>query len=305
MLDLNQVRVFIQVVRARSFAEAARRLSVPPNTLSRYVRQLEGALDTRLMQRSTRKLTLTAAGAAFYERCAPAVDDVLQAGKQVGGSQIPSGSIRVAAPADFFDFFNIDWVTEFLKANPRVKIDFVLSDARADLIGEAIDVAFRGGSAQALPSVYRQLSSQFFQLVASPAYLKKRGVPATLQALSAHDCLTPSGNSATATWVLTGPNGAEEVRVGGRLSANTARSLLKSCVAGLGIALLPGMLINADLQAKRLKPVLPEYRRAGADFSVVLPSHQQIPAAVLAFVELATTKLEWLNSVPGRSRRSA
>jgi DNA-binding transcriptional LysR family regulator len=104
---------------------------------------------------------------------------------------------------------------------------------------------------------------------------------------------------------LTGPNGAEEVRVGGRFSANTARSLLKSCAAGLGIALLPGMLINADLQAKRLKQVLPEYRRAGADFSVVLPSHQQIPAAVLAFVEFATTKLEWLNSIPARSRKSA
>src|SRR6202789_4605590 len=97
MLDLNEVRMFVQVVRARSFAEAARRLGVPPNTLSRRVRQLEAGLDTRLMQRSTRKLTLTAAGSAFFERCAPAVDGGLEAGKELGGgSQTGSGPRRIA-----------------------------------------------------------------------------------------------------------------------------------------------------------------------------------------------------------------
>ena len=137
MLDLNEVRMFVQVVRARSFAEAARRLGVPPNTLSRRVRQLEAGLDTRLMQRSTRKLTLTAAGSAFFERCAPAVDGVLEAGKELaGGSQTVSGTVRIAAPADFLDFFKIEWVMQFLALHPKVRLDFVLSDARADLIGD-------------------------------------------------------------------------------------------------------------------------------------------------------------------------
>jgi DNA-binding transcriptional LysR family regulator len=296
MLDLNQVRVFVQVVRARSFAEAGRRLNVPSNTLSRHVRQLEDALDTRLMQRSTRKLTLTAAGTAFFERCSPAVDDVLQAGKAVGSAASPSGSIRVAAPADFMDLFSADWAAEFLAAHPKVKLDFVLSDARADLIGEAIDVAFRGGWAREWPMVFRQLSSQDFKLVASPTYLRVRGVPASLQSLVGHDCLTGSGNSGTATWVLSGPSGAEEIRVSGRFSANSARSLLKGCMSGLGIALLPDMLIAAGIRSGRLKQVLPDYRRAGTDLCVVLPSHQQIPAAVLAFVDFATAKLESLSA---------
>ena len=109
MLDLNEVRMFVQVVRARSFAEAARRLGVPPNTLSRRIRQLEAGLDTRLMQRSTRKLTLTAAGSAFFERCAPAVDGVLDAGKELAGvSQTAAGTVRIAAPVDFLDFFKIE-----------------------------------------------------------------------------------------------------------------------------------------------------------------------------------------------------
>src|SRR5438270_13736706 len=111
MVDLNEVRMFVQVVRAHSFAEAARRLGVPPNTLSRRIRQLEAALDTRLMQRSTRKLALTDAGRVFFERCSPAVDSVLDAGKElVDGNRNPSGLVRVAAPAAFLDLFSIDWI---------------------------------------------------------------------------------------------------------------------------------------------------------------------------------------------------
>jgi DNA-binding transcriptional LysR family regulator len=293
MLDLNEVRMFVQVVRARSFAEAARRLGVPPNTLSRRVRQLEAGLDTRLMQRSTRKLTLTAAGSAFFERCAPAVDGVLEAGKELaGGSQTPSGTVRIAAPADFLDIFKMEWVIEFLALHPKVRLDFVLNDARADLIGEAIDVAFRGGSVADQQGVYRRLMAQSFKLVASPAYLQARGNPKTLRELGRHDCLTFSGRPGTVMWTLRGPSGSEEVKVSGSFSANSARNLLNSCLAGLGIALLPDVLVAPHVHAGRLVPVLPHYRREGADLNVIVPSSQQIPTAVLAFIEFASDKFE-------------
>jgi DNA-binding transcriptional LysR family regulator len=292
MLDLNEVRMFVQVVRARSFAEAARRLSVPPNTLSRRIRQLEATLDTRLMQRSTRKLTLTAAGLAFFERCAAAVDGVLEAGRDlVDGSDKPSGSVRIAAPADFLDLFHIDWVAEFLVLHPQVRLDFVLNDARADLIDEGIDVAFRGGRSQDTHPVFRQITSQYLSLIASPRYLAARGAPKTLQELAQHDCLTVSSRQRRVTWSLQGPRGDEEVQVSGRFSANSARILLQSCVSGLGVALLPTMLIVSDLRAGRLVHVLPAYRRDGADFNVVLPSRQQIPTAVSAFIEFAAERL--------------
>jgi DNA-binding transcriptional LysR family regulator len=292
MLDLNEVRMFVQVVRARSFAEAARRLSVPPNTLSRRIRQLESALDTRLMQRSTRKLTLTAAGLAFFERCAAAVDGVLEAGRDlVDGSDKPSGSVRIAAPADFLDLFRIDWVAEFLALHPQVRLDFVLSDARADLIDEGIDVAFRGGSPRDTHPVYRQITSQYFNLVASPKYLAARGVPKTLQELAEHDCLTVSSRQRRVTWTLQGPQGDEDVQVSGRFSANSTRILMQSCVSGLGVGLLPSILIMSELRAGRLIHVLPAYRRDGADFNILLPSRQQIPTAVSAFIEFATSRL--------------
>src|SRR5882757_7268287 len=308
MLDLNEVRMFVQVVRARSFAEAARRLSVPPNTLSRRIRQLESTLDTRLMQRSTRKLTLTAAGHVFFDRCAAAIDGVLEAGKDlVGGSDKPSGSVRIAAPADFLDLFRIDWVAEFLTQHPQVRLDFVLNDARADLIEEGIDVAFRGGNLRDSHPVYRQITSQYLSLIASPRYLAARGAPKTLQELAQHDCLTVSSRQRRTTWTLQGPRGDEEVQVSGRFSANSARILLQSCVSGLGITLLPTMLFMSELRAGRLVHVLPAYRRDGADFNVVLPSRQQIPTAVSAFIEFATprlrsTALDDLSS-PGSARR--
>lgn len=292
-MDLNEVRMFVQVVRAGSFAEAARRLGVPPNTLSRRIRQLESGLDTRLMQRSTRKLTLTTAGNAFFERCAPAVDGVLDAAKALAGSShTAAGTVRIAAPADFLDFFQVEWVSQFLSANPKVRLDFVLSDARADLIEEAIDVAFRGGPVSDPRLIFRQLMMQSFKLVASPTYLQLRGNPGALQDLVRHDCLIGSGRASPASWILRGPAGSEEVRVSGRFSANSARILLKGCLSGFGIALLPSVLIAPHMHAGRLVHVLPDYIREGADLNVILPSSQQIPTAVSAFVDFATNKLQ-------------
>ncbi len=186
MLDLNDVALFVQVVRSGSFAEAARRLGMPSNTVSRRVQQLEAQLESRLLQRSTRKLTLTHAGQGFYERCVDAVDGLMDAGQELMmGSEEPSGLVRIAAMADFFDFFPMEWVADFLAAHPRVQLDFVLSDARVDLIADRIDVAFRGGPLQDSGYVGRQLlKNDGDGMVASPAYIAARGTPLSLQDLA-------------------------------------------------------------------------------------------------------------------------
>jgi DNA-binding transcriptional LysR family regulator len=292
MLDLNEVRMFVQVVRAGSFAAAARRLGVPPNTLSRRVRQLEGRVETRLLQRSTRKLTLTAPGREFYERAAPALDGILEAGQDLSaGSRRPSGQVRVAAPASFLDLLRVEWVAQFLRKYPQIRLDFVLDDARVDLIGAGIDVAFRAGKVTEAHYLVHPVMSQDFALFASAAYLKERGHPADLAAVAAHDCLTHSGRPGQVPWELEGPNGAEEVKVAGRFSANNMQVLLHAAVSGLGIALLPMVIAAPEVRAGRLTRVLPEYRRDGADLNIVVPSRQQIPAAVVAFTEFAEAKL--------------
>ena len=291
MLDLNEVAMFVEVVRAGSFAAAGRRLNMPPNSVSRNVAQLEERLGSRLMQRSTRKLSLTAAGQTFFERCSRAVTDLWEAGEELAVSnEVPGGLVRVAAPADFFDSFQIEWVAEFMAAHPQVRLEFALSDARADLIAEGIDLAFRGGPVEEATVVARKLVPVHFGLVASPAYVKVRGAPANLRELARHECLNMVDRSGPLVWRLDGPKGPSEVRVSGRFAANTARAVLQAALAGLGIAYLPAVVTTPDIEAGRLVHVLPEYRREGRGMYAVLPSRRQIPRAVSAFVDFAAAK---------------
>jgi DNA-binding transcriptional LysR family regulator len=294
MIDLNDVALFVQVVRYGSFAEAARRQGLPPNTVSRRIQQLEVQLGTRLLQRSTRKLTLTSAGQAFHERCEGAVDGLVEAGQElITGGQEPSGLVRVAAPADFFDFFSMEWVSEFLAMYPRVRLEFVLSDAKSDLIADRVDVAFRGGPLTDSGYVGRQLSTAHSEgMVASPAYLDARGTPGKLQDLVNHDCISFAHPSGHAAWRLTGPDGMEEVLVAGRFSGNTAQALRKATLAGLGIALLPAEMTIPELQAGLLVPVLPQYQRKGHGLNVLYPSRQHLPLAVSALIALVMRKLK-------------
>ncbi len=301
MLDLNDIAMFVQVVRHGSFAEAGQRLGLPPNTVSRRIQQLEEQVGTRLMQRSTRKLTLTSAGQAFHERCAGAVDGLVEAGQElITGSQEPSGLVRVAATADFFDFFPMEWVADFLAAHLLVRVDFVLSDAKADLIAEQIDVAFRGGVLPDSGYVARKLlGPRTDGMVASPAYIAARGAPATLQELADHDCVTTAHPSGRATWRVTGPDGTEEeVQVSGRFSGNTAQALRKAALAGLGIVLLPPAMGRLDVEAGRLVPVLPQYQRTGHGLSVLYPSRRHLPLAVSAFIGLVLEKLSTVEALP-------
>ncbi len=301
MFDLNDIALFVLVVRYGSFAEAARKLGLPPNTVSRRIQQLEERLGTRLMQRSTRKLTLTSAGEEFHARCAGSVDGLLEAGRELAsGSQEPSGLVRVAAPADFFDFFPMEWVADFLAAHPRVQLDFVLSDAHADLIADQIDVALRAGTLSDSNYVGRQLlGTRSDGLVASPAYIAARGAPSTLQDLVNHDCVTSPHSSDRATWRLTGPDGVEEeVQITGRFSGNTAQALRKATLAGLGIALLPPTMARSDVLAGLLVPVLPQYQRASQGLNVVYPSRRNLPLAVSAFIQLVIEKLSTEPGLP-------
>ena len=291
-LDLNHVFLFVEVVRANSFAAAGRRLGMPANSVSRKIQELEAQVGSRLIHRSTRKLTLTAAGRTFFDRCAGPVSELAQAGQaSVDETQLPGGVIRVAAPADFFDLFPIEWVTQFLQDHPRVCIEFVLDDAKADLVGEGIDVALRAAHFVDDNLIGHKIVATQFDLVASPAYLRAHGTPDTLAALAHHDCLPQSNRTGPVTWRLIGPEGESEIQVSSRFRANTARAVLRAAVAGLGIALLPRPVTASEIAAGRLVKVLPEFRRDGADFYAVCVSRRHTPRAVSAFIEFAVERL--------------
>lgn len=302
MLDLNQAFLFVEVVRAGSFAEAARRLGMPANTVSRNIQELEAELGNRLLHRSTRKLSLTAAGATFFDRCAPAVAELSQAGQELAdGNKVPGGLIRVAAPSGIFDLFPVESIAEFLAAYPKIRLEFVLEDAKTDLVAESIDLAFRAGHMVDSNTVARKLIETHFSLVASPSYLARRGTPTELQALAAHDCLLQSNRSGPVVWRLEGPDGAAEVAVSGPFRANAARAVLGAAVAGLGIAFLPEAMTATELRAGRLVRILTGYRREDAGLYAVFGSRRQVPRAVSAFVEFAAQQFMQDRSLPLRS----
>lgn len=301
MFDLNAVAIFIQVVRAGSFAAAGRRLGMPANTLSRRVQQLETALDTRLLQRSTRKLSLTAAGRGFFEQCEGGFADIEQAGQALlDASHEPSGTVRMAAPADFFEYFPMSALAEFLIRYPRVQLAFSLSDAHTDLIADGIDLALRAGKLADSSLLARKLVDSHFVLVASPAYLQAHGMPTALAALAEHACLLMSSQGGRVWWRLDGPGGPHEVAVTGRFASNTVQSLLRAAREGLGIALLPALLLGEDLATGRLARVLPQYQYELGGVYVVYPSRHQRSPAVIALADWLANRLAALSQSAGK-----
>lgn len=298
MTDLNDVALFVHVVRAGSFAAAGRRLGIPPNTASRRIKQLEQELGLRLMQRSTRRLSLTEAGETFYARCADQIEALAQAADELSdkGRQ-PSGRVRVAGPADLFSLDAMPWVAEFLATYPDVRLEFVLSDVRADMVGEVIDVAIRSGKTLEPTLIARQLCVIRRHLVASPAYLAVRGTPASLEDLAEHDCISATEPAPLTVWHLDGPAGTTEVRVTGLFRANTAAAQLEAARAHLGVALLPATLTAKHIRSGELTEVLPGYGGEGLGIYFVYPSRRHLPRTVSAFIEFAMKSMA--AQVPG------
>ena len=294
MLDLNDLALFVHVVRAGSFSEAARRLRMPANTLSRRVGQLEEQLGTRLLHRSTRKLAPSTEGQAVFERSAPALDQIFEIERRNEDRQTPSGSVRVAAMGGLFEFFRMEWLVEFYARYPRIRIEFLLDDAPTDLIAERIDLALRTGIATGSGFTVRRLPRNAMMiLAASPAYLERRPAPRTLHALAEHDCLTISNRQGRNTWRLEGPRGSQEVPIEGRFVVNDMRVLLQACMAGLGIALLPQLLAEPAIAQGQLVRVLPTYGRASTDLGLqlVYTSRPPVAPAVAIFAEFLLKKL--------------
>jgi DNA-binding transcriptional LysR family regulator len=294
MLDLNDIAVFVHVVRAGSFAGAGRRMNMPSNTVSRRVQLLEQHLGVRLLQRSTRQLNTTAAGREFFERCAPGIQDIQAAGSHLAdSSQEPSGSVRVAGPADFFDNFAMSWVATFMQRYPKVNLEFQLSDEYVDLIAEGVDVAFRSGQLPDSSLVARKLGESYRGLLASPAYLEQHGMPQSLEQLGQeHDCLAGSSQGVHTLWRLEGPQGVETLRVTPRLCVNTAQGLLRATRAGLGVALLPMMIASEDLRRGTLVTVLPQYQRDLSGFYAIYPNRRQLSLAVSALIGFVEQQLK-------------
>lgn len=283
---LAGMAVFARVVDAGGISAAARGMGLSKSAVSKQVSGLEDRLGARLLQRTTRRMSLTEAGASFLEHCRRVVIEAEAAENAVGALQgEPRGVLRVNAPMTFGTMHLAAMLPDFLARHPLVTVDLALNDRVVDLLEEGYDVAVRIGRLADSSLVARRLAPARRVMVAAPSYLDRRGRPAALTDLTDHDVLCYSYVPAAEEWRFDGPAGEESVRVNGRLRANNGEILLAACLAGSGIAALPTFISGPSLRAGSLVRVLPHLERTDFAIHAVWPTARHLSAKVRAFVD--------------------
>jgi len=287
-LDLNDVAVFVRVVERAGFAKAARELGVPTSTLSRAVARLESATGTRLVHRNTRNVSPTSEGQSFYAEVAPAVLALRNAARGVEGSEKePRGRLRISAPNDIGATVVAALVTAYTERYPQVEVAVELSQRTVNLVQEGYDLALRiSAKLDDSSLVARKAGELEAELYASPGYLSRWGVPASIGALPEHRCVLFRPDDGAATWRLQGPEGLVEQRVHGRIGGDDFLFVRAAALNGAGIALLPRMVAADDVAGGRLVRVLPQYAVRGSILYVVYAAARSVPAKIAAFRDL-------------------
>ena len=294
-MDLNHVAVFARVVELESFTAAAKQMGLPKSSVSRTVTRLEEELGVRLLQRTTRKLHLTEAGKAYYERARVSLAGLEEAASAATNlSAEPRGTVRMSAPADMGVLNLGELVARFVRKYPLVHVDISLSSRFVDLVAEGFDLALRAGKLADSSLVARKIGSDSLGVFASPGYLRRCGRPKTVADLARHDCVLFRGTHGKSEWHLTGPRGEERVTVRGPLNADEMAFVQQAVAAGVGIALMPTIGIRLAA-ARGMSPLpvrlLPEYSVAGGNLHVVSPSARFQSASVVAFRDFLVAEL--------------
>lgn len=288
--DLSQLLVFVRVVQAGSLSEAGRRLTLPKSTVSRKLSDLEERVGERLIQRTTRKLSLTEAGRILFERVAPAMSEIEEAESAVLGMHAaPRGLLRVAAPMSVSTLGPI--VAEYLVRYPDVEVAMVCSDRRVDLVEERFDVAIRAGAPPDSGLVARNLGRAKSMLVASPEYCKRHGVPQTPSELTSHACVAFGGGAGPHVWTLELSGKRVEARIKPRLTVNDMEIVREAAIAGVGIASLPQLVCADDLRKKRLVHLLVDWCSAEIPVHALYPTRRHLSPKVVSFVDLLAKRI--------------
>lgn len=291
MQNLNSLVTFAQVVDAGSFSEAARRSGTSKSSVSKIVTKLEKDLGARLLNRSTRSLSLTEVGSAIYEHCGRILEEIEQA-EQLAAQlhSEPRGTIKVSASVAFGTLHISPALPQFLAQNPDMKVDLTIRDRFVDLAEDGYDLALRITREPDINLVARRLAPIRRKVCASPEYFRQHGVPHFPHDLSRHNCLHYTHMSAQGTWRFHGPDQDIVVPVSGNLRINDDEALSQAVLGGLGVALLPTFIIGKDLQAGRLRAVLSEYVPLEQFvYAVYLPT-RHIPSKVRAFIDFFVEK---------------
>ena len=302
MQDLNDMLYFAEVVERGGFAAAGRALGIPKSRLSRRVSDLEAHLGVRLLQRTTRKLSLTEVGEAYLRHCQALRASALAAQDPVAQVQAaPRGTLRVSCPVTLAQPVLGEVMPQFLALYPRVRVELQVSNRVVNLVEEGVDVALRVRASleESGSMVVKRLDVARQVLVASPDLLIRQGTPATLADLARMDSIAMSAPDGRATWQLTGPGGAQQVvQHAPRYVADDLLTLKFAALAGTGICWLPDYMCHDEIHARRLVRVLPDWAPPVGIVHAVFPSRRGLSPAVRHFLDFLGETL------PGRSSQA-
>lgn len=286
MTDLNLMAVFARVVEAGSFAEAARRMTTSRSAVSKAVAKLEKELGARLLNRTTRYISLTEIGASVSEHCTRMLSEAEQARKLVDSlTTAPRGLLRVSASVAFGTLHIAPALAVFLSRYPEIRIDLTITDRWVDLAEEGYDVAIRVTGDPPPNWVARKLAPVRRKLCATPGYFDQRGVPQSPADLVHHNCLDYTRSGEQGHWRFTGPDGDISVPVTGPLHVDDDEALSQAVLGGLGIGLLPTFIIGKDLQSGKLQAALSEYIPVEQHvYAMYLPT-RHLPSKVRVFID--------------------
>jgi DNA-binding transcriptional LysR family regulator len=280
-LDLNLVAVFMRVVETGGFTTAAAALHLPKSSVSRAVMRLEESLGVRLLQRTTRRLTLTDAGQRYLADVRGPLGRIVEASGEVADmGQAPRGLVRVSTAPPVGDNLLCGLFADFTRQNPGIRVELVVASRRVNLVEENIDLAIRAGRLDDSSLVARKVAVGDIGIYAAPSYLEERGTPRQLASLAGHDAVIYSRGGSSTSWRLHGPRGVERIDVESRLVADDLGTVRLLAIAGGGVALLPEMLAQVDVERRALVRVLPSYGIRGEPVHLVSVPLRHVPLRV-------------------------
>jgi DNA-binding transcriptional LysR family regulator len=286
-------------VDAQSFAGAARDFGLSPAMVSKHVQALEARLGARLLNRTTRRLSLTEVGRGYYERARQILADVDEADREASDLQAaPRGTLKLNAPFSFGIRHVAPAIAAYLAACPDVTVDVSLNDRYIDLVAEGVDLALRIGRLADSSLIARRLAPIRSVLVAAPAYVARHGQPDVPRDLTGRACLLYTYAAAADEWRFIGPDGSDQVvRVSGRLLANNGDMLRTAALQGLGIALLPSFIAGEHVRAGELVRLLPGYAAPEGALYAVYPPSRHLSAKLRSFIDFLAARFgdapEW------------
>lgn len=287
---LDEIRAFAAVADARSFTQGARKLGVSGAQISKLVARLENRLGQRLLNRTTRDVSLTDTGQAYLERARDLLESFDALETSVKDQSGPSGNLKVSAPVSFGKNELTPALLDFAAGCNAVSLDVTFSDRMVNLVEEGFDVAVRIGHLTDSSLVARRLAAVRMVTCASPEYLARAGLPATLADLSSHEAIIDTNAREAATWRF-GPHGdVQDVRVRGRLRFNGAEACVAAAAAGFGITRTPAFAAAEDLRTGRIVPILCDYEPEMIHVHAVYPHARHLAAKVRAFVDFLVTR---------------